>query len=141
MPVFCLVRQDGPASIFPVSPWGSQSERRRWIKDNVYAKFPKFFRSLVYFLFCYVFLRGFLDGKAGLVFHVLYGFWYRFLSDAKLLELEKRRQFSDYPPIAQIGHEKILPFCDPLNTWAESVPICFQAQPYFLSLPQSRLFC
>ncbi len=86
--------RDGTSSIFPTSPWGAQLERRQWIKDNVYAKCPKFFRSLVYFLFSYIVLLGFLDGKAGLVFHVLYGFWYRFLSDAKVLEMEQCRQRS-----------------------------------------------
>jgi hypothetical protein len=30
---------------------------------------------------------GFLDGREGAVFHVLQGFWYRYLVDAKLLEL------------------------------------------------------
>ena len=33
------------------------------------------------------FLRlGFLDGKEGLVFHFLQGFWYRFLVDSVLYE-------------------------------------------------------
>jgi hypothetical protein len=30
---------------------------------------------------------GFLDGKEGLIYHFLQGFWYRFLVDAKLYEL------------------------------------------------------
>jgi hypothetical protein len=31
---------------------------------------------------------GFLDGRKGFVYHVLQGFWYRFLVGAKLRELE-----------------------------------------------------
>ena len=31
---------------------------------------------------------GFLDCRVGLIYHVLQGFWYRFLVDAKLREME-----------------------------------------------------
>jgi hypothetical protein len=31
-----------------------------------------------------------LDGHEGLVFHFLQGFWYRFLVDAKIYEIEKK---------------------------------------------------
>ena len=31
---------------------------------------------------------GFLDGRKGLVWHFLQGFWYRFLVDAKILQIE-----------------------------------------------------
>jgi glycosyltransferase involved in cell wall biosynthesis len=34
----------------------------------------------------------FLDAKAGLVFHLLQGFWYRFLVDAMVEETERPRQ-------------------------------------------------
>ena len=32
---------------------------------------------------------GFLDGQAGTAFHVLQGFWYRYLVDAKLAEVKR----------------------------------------------------
>ena len=32
---------------------------------------------------------GFLDGREGFTYHVLQGFWYRFLVGAKLRELEE----------------------------------------------------
>ncbi|PTV97338.1 hypothetical protein C8J27_101453 [Rhodobacter aestuarii] len=32
--------------------------------------------------------NGFLDGRAGTAFHVLQGFWYRYLVDTKLYEVE-----------------------------------------------------
>lgn len=32
---------------------------------------------------------GFLDGKEGLVYHFLQGFWYRFLVEAKVMELDR----------------------------------------------------
>lgn len=46
-------------------------------------------RSLGYFVYRYIFRLGFLDGKEGLVYHFLQGFWFRFLADMKSLEIEK----------------------------------------------------
>ena len=33
---------------------------------------------------------GFLDGKEGLIWHFLQGFWYRFLVDAKIFEIYRK---------------------------------------------------
>ena len=33
-----------------------------------------------------------MDGKAGLIWHFLQGFWYRFLVDAKIAQIEYRAQ-------------------------------------------------
>lgn len=67
-----------------------QAGRRRWLKTNVYAKTPLFLRAALYWLWRYVFRLGFLDGRAGLVFHFMQGFWYRMLIDAKLYEALKK---------------------------------------------------
>lgn len=69
---------------------GSQTERKRWLKNNIYYHAPKFFRAFLYFIYRYVVRFGFLDGVEGLIFHFLQGFWYRFLVDAKLFEAKKR---------------------------------------------------
>jgi hypothetical protein len=37
----------------------------------------------------YVGQGGFLDGREGLIYHFLQGYWYRFLVGAKMLELER----------------------------------------------------
>ncbi len=66
-----------------------QAERKRWIKEQVYNRLPFTLASLGYFLWRYVGQLGFLDGREGLVYHLLQGFWYRFLVGAKLLELER----------------------------------------------------
>ena len=71
------------------SLWGSQAERKRWVKYMVYYKTPLLRRAHWYFLYRYFLRLGFLDGREGLVFHFLQGYWYRFLVDAKLLEHEK----------------------------------------------------
>ncbi|MEI6267759.1 MAG: glycosyltransferase family 2 protein [Methylococcaceae bacterium] len=62
---------------------------KRWVKHSVYAHLPLGRRALLYFLYRYIFRFGFLDGWPGLVFHVLQGFWYRFLVDVKIYELRK----------------------------------------------------
>lgn len=66
---------------------GNPIERKRWLKNNLFEKSPLFIRSFLYFLYRYIFRLGFLDGKEGLIFHVLQGFWFRFLVDSKVYEL------------------------------------------------------
>lgn len=66
--------------------FGTKVQRTRWLKEKVYARAPGFIRPYFYFVYRYVFCAGFLDGKEGLIFHVLQGFWYRFYIDAKLYE-------------------------------------------------------
>ncbi|MEM3265838.1 MAG: glycosyltransferase family 2 protein, partial [Thermoplasmata archaeon] len=51
---------------------------------------PLFVRPFLYFIYRYFIKLGFLDGKEGLIFHFLQGFWYRFLVDAKIYEIEKK---------------------------------------------------
>ncbi len=67
---------------------GQQNEQKRWYKDNLYARSPLFVRAVAYFFFRYFIQLGFLDGKQGLVWHVLQGLWYRFLVDAKIYQIK-----------------------------------------------------
>ncbi|MDQ6480213.1 glycosyltransferase family 2 protein [Dyadobacter sp. LHD-138] len=69
--------------------WGSQEQRTRYLKIK-YANLPLFTRPFMYFLFRFVIKGGFLDGKKGLIWHFLQGFWYRFLVDAKIYEVYQR---------------------------------------------------
>ena len=62
---------------------------KRYLKENLYNKLPIGFGPLLYFLYRYVILLGFLDGKSGLIYHFLQGFWYRFLVECKLIEYKK----------------------------------------------------
>ncbi len=66
---------------------GQHARRKRWMKDNLYARLPLGLRPLLYFLYRYVVRLGFLDGWQGLAFHGLQGLWYRFLVDAKIAEI------------------------------------------------------
>lgn len=65
---------------------GTPIERKRFLRMKVYGAFPLFVRPFLLFLFDYVIRLGFLDGKPGLIFHVLQRFWFRFLVDAKIYE-------------------------------------------------------
>lgn len=69
--------------------FGTGEQRKRWLK-LAYLRLPLFVRPLIYFIYRYIFKLGFLDGKSGLVWHILQGFWYRFLVDAKIYELQKK---------------------------------------------------
>jgi len=60
-------------------------------KKKIYYRLPLFCRALLYFIYRYFFRLGFLDGKEGLIFHFLQGFWYRFLIDAKIYEARKQK--------------------------------------------------
>ena len=74
--------------------WGTEEQRKRWLKLK-YVKTPLFVRPFLNFVYRYVFRLGFLDGKEGFVWHVLQGFWYRMLVDAKIYETKKRFHFDN----------------------------------------------
>ena len=69
--------------------WGKEEQRKRWLKQK-YIKAPLFVRPFVNFFLRYILKGGFLDGKEGFVWHILQGFWYRMLVDAKIFEVKKR---------------------------------------------------
>lgn len=81
---------------------GNDAERKRWLKLR-YARMPLFIRPFLYFLARYILKGGFLDGKAGFIWYVLQGFWYRFLVDAKVFEIKKRLAFDDEKIVAHLG--------------------------------------
>lgn len=70
---------------------GNPIQRKRFLRSRVYRRFPLFVRPFLLFMFDYVLRLGFLDGRPGLIFHVLQRFWFRFLVDAKLYELQFKR--------------------------------------------------
>ena len=61
---------------------------KRIFKVFIYGKTPILLRTFIYFLYRYFGLLGFLDGRRGLIYNFLQGFWYRFLIDAKIIELK-----------------------------------------------------
>jgi len=68
----------------------SQNSFKRFLKYSVYEKLPKLLRAFLYFSYRYFIRLGFLDGYQGLIWNFLQGFWYRFLVDVKVYEIEKK---------------------------------------------------
>jgi glycosyltransferase involved in cell wall biosynthesis len=79
----------------PEYPSGRQARAKRWIKERAYERLPSGLRAFAYFLYRFVVRFGFLDGKPGMIFHILQGFWYRYLIDAKLFELQLYMENND----------------------------------------------
>lgn len=70
----------------------TQAALKRLLKESIYNRLPFTLSTLMYFLWRYIFQLGFLDGRSGLIYHFLQGYWYRFLVGAKLMELEQAIQ-------------------------------------------------
>lgn len=66
-----------------------QTAVKFFIKVHIYNRTPFTVSAPIYFLWRYIFQLGFLDGRSGLVYHFLQGYWYRFLVGSKLMELER----------------------------------------------------
>lgn len=62
---------------------------KRFLRNGLFARTPLFLRVFLYQFQRYVLRLGFLDGKKGLVFHTLQGFWNFFLVDAKIDEARR----------------------------------------------------
>ena len=69
--------------------FGTEEQRKRWLKLR-YVRSPLFVRPFVNFFLRYVLKGGFRDGKEGFIWHILQGFWYRMLVDAKVYEWKKK---------------------------------------------------
>jgi glycosyltransferase involved in cell wall biosynthesis len=65
-----------------------QAKIKRLFKEKIYNKLPMWAGPLGYLLYRVFILRGLLDGKSGMIYHVLQGFWYRYLVNAKIFEYE-----------------------------------------------------
>jgi len=94
---------DTDARTLPASLRGDSRMKKRWLKNNIWYRAPLLARPLAFFLYSYFLRLGFLDGKVGLVYHFLQAFWFRFLVDAKIMELrraevEPSREFSQARP-------------------------------------------
>ena len=70
-------------------PGHGRASVKRWVKRRIYARLPAGLRAGVYFFYRYVLRLGFLDGAQARSFHILQGFWYRYLVDAKLGEVRR----------------------------------------------------
>ena len=69
-----------------------EAEKTKKLRDGFYYKLPKFWRAKFYYWYRYYFKLGFLDGQPGKVHAFLQAYWYRYLIDAKIMELELKEK-------------------------------------------------
>lgn len=66
------------------------ASRKRTIKEKIYSKIPLGFRAFLYFFYRYVLRLGFMDSAEARQYHILQGFWYRYLVDCKVYLVQKQ---------------------------------------------------
>ncbi|PDT87313.1 glycosyl transferase [Bradyrhizobium sp. Y36] len=69
------------------SATSTQVAVKRLLKQKIFNRLPYELAAVGYFIFRYFLQLGILDGRSGLIYHFLQGFWYRFLVGAKVYEL------------------------------------------------------
>lgn len=69
--------------------FGNSDQRFMYLR-NLWQRFPLFVRPALYYFYRYFLMLGFLDGRAGFLYHTLQGFWLRVIVDWKIFQL---RQF------------------------------------------------
>ena len=69
-----------------VNLWGSQSDRKLWIRYKIWNNLPPYIRPFLYFFYRYILRFGFLDG---FIFHFYHGFVYYLIIDSFYMELKK----------------------------------------------------
>ena len=72
--------------------WGTPDERRARFKQ-LWWRLPRYLRPTLYFVYRMTFQLGILDGRTGIIFHFLQGFWFRLIVDIKIDEiLDQQKQ-------------------------------------------------
>ena len=69
--------------------FGTQAERKRWVRRHLWERLPPFVRPWLYFGYRYFLRGGFLEGKEAFVFHFLHALWFYLLIDAFWLEARR----------------------------------------------------
>ena len=68
--------------------FGTQAQRKRWLRLKVWNRLPPLIRPFFYFFYRYILAGGFLDGREAFIYHFLQGLWYPMLIDIKYLEMK-----------------------------------------------------
>jgi glycosyltransferase involved in cell wall biosynthesis len=82
-----LARHNRQDRQLPARVFGTQAERKRWLRERVWNHLPPLLRPLLYFTYRFLIRGGFLDGTRAFSYHVLQALWYPMLIDLKYLEL------------------------------------------------------
>lgn len=65
-----------------------QPNQKTALLKSIWFHLPIYIRPFLYFGYRLIILRGMLDGKNGIIFHFLQGFWFRMIVDIKIDELK-----------------------------------------------------
>nr|WP_256009560.1 glycosyltransferase family 2 protein [Pedobacter xinjiangensis] len=71
---------------------GNPDQRVAFMK-SFWWKLPLGLRPFLYFFYRMIFQLGILDGKTGILFHFLQGFWFRLIVDVKIKEFKRNNHF------------------------------------------------
>jgi len=74
--------------------WGSPDERTARLKQ-LWWQLPRYVRPMIYFMYRMVFQLGILDGRTGIIFHFLQGFWFRLIVDIKIDEIIQQQKVKE----------------------------------------------
>jgi hypothetical protein len=84
--------QQSTQEFAPARLFGTQAERKRWLRYRVWNKSPPLIRPFLYFMYRYFVRGGFLDGRAAFIYHFLQALWYPMLIDIKYLEYKQKNK-------------------------------------------------
>ena len=96
--------------------FGTQAQRKRWLRHKVWNRLPPLIRPLFYFFYRFVLTGGFLDGRDAFAYHFLQALWYPMLIDVKYLELLAK----DRLPVCLNNQEEVSRTWDDLEVSAVS---------------------
>jgi len=78
--------QEIDASLF-----GTQAQRKRWLRYKLWNNLPPLIRPFFYFFYRYILTGGFLDGREAFIYHFLQALWLPMLIDIKYVEMKRNR--------------------------------------------------
>jgi len=79
----------------PARLFGTQAERKRWLRRRVWNRLPPLGRPFIYFVYRYFLCLGFLDGVEAFTFHFLQALWFPMLIDIKYVEARYKAKRPD----------------------------------------------
>ena len=80
------------SQIIKTNFWGSQADRKLWIRYKIWNRIPSYIRPIALFIYRYFFRLGFLDGKSGLIYYFYHGLVYTMIIDSFYLELKQKEK-------------------------------------------------
>ena len=70
----------------------NNANKRQKQRRGLYYSMPLFLRAKFYYWYRYYLQLGFLDGREGKIFIYLQAYWFRYVVDAKIYEMERKKE-------------------------------------------------